>query len=114
MLCGGHVGRAHGKKLEQLKTKSPFSSAFIPLHKEQFPGIISAKCCCAGKNHTFVATQNKAVCGCIGPGFIQNAIITVPLSMLVIALINIGKLCWPWEDITVKISMNGKDLSPIG
>jgi len=38
----------------------------------------------------------------------QNVIITVPLSMLGIALISIGKLCWPWEDITVKISMNGK------
>ena len=29
--------------------------------------------CCAGKKHTFVATRNKPVCGCIGPGFIQNA-----------------------------------------
>ena len=29
MLCGGHVGRAHGKKLDELKTKLSFSSAFI-------------------------------------------------------------------------------------
>ena len=73
MLCGGHVGRAHGKKLEELKTKSSFSSAFIALHKREFPSIESVKCCCVGKNHTFVATRNKPVCGCIGPGFIQNA-----------------------------------------
>ena len=56
MLCRDHVGRAQGKKLEELKTKSSFPSAFIALHREQFPGIISTKCCCAGKNHTFVAT----------------------------------------------------------
>ena len=37
MLCGGPVGRAHGKKLEELRTKSSFTSAFITLHKEQFP-----------------------------------------------------------------------------
>ena len=73
MLCGGHVGRAHGKKLDELKTKSSFSSAFIALHKREFPSIESVKCCCVGKNHTFVATRNKPVCGCIGPGFIQNA-----------------------------------------
>ena len=45
MLCGGHVGRAHGKKLEELRTKSSFTSAFIALHKEQFPSIGSVKCC---------------------------------------------------------------------
>ena len=39
----------------------------------KFPGIESVKCFCAGKKHTFVATRNKPVCGCIGPGFIQNA-----------------------------------------
>ena len=56
-----------------MKTKSSFSSAFIALHKEQFATIQSAKCCCAGKNHTFFATRNKPVCGYIGRGFIQNA-----------------------------------------
>ena len=73
MLCGGHVGRAHGKKLEELKGMSTFSPAFIALHKSKFPAVESVKCCCAGKKHTFVATRNKPVCGCIGPGFIQNA-----------------------------------------
>ena len=56
-----------------MKTKSSFSSAFIALHKEQIPTIQSAKCCFAGKNHTFFATRNKPVCGYIGQGFIQNA-----------------------------------------
>ena len=73
MLCGGHAGRAHGKKLEELKTKSSFSSAFTALHKREFPSIESVKCRCVGKNHTFVAVRNKPTCGCIGPGFIQNA-----------------------------------------
>lgn len=73
MLCGGHVGRAHRKRLEELRTKSSFTSAFISKHKGEFPAIVSAKCCCAGKNHTFVATRNKPPCGCIGPGFTQNA-----------------------------------------
>ena len=73
MLCGGHVGRAHGKKLEEIKGMSTFTPAFIALHKSKFPGIESVKCSCAGKKHTFVATRNKPVCGCIGPGFIQKA-----------------------------------------
>ena len=34
MLCGGHVERAHGKRLEELKTMSSFSSTFIALQKE--------------------------------------------------------------------------------
>ena len=50
-----------------------FTPAFIALHKSKFPAIESVKCCCAGKKHTVVATRNKRVCGCIGPGFIQNA-----------------------------------------
>lgn len=35
--------------------------------------MASVKCCCVGKKHVFVATGNKPVCGCIGPGFIQSA-----------------------------------------
>ena len=64
VFCRVHVGRAHGKNLEELKTKT-----FFPLHS----GIISAKCCCASKNHSFRATWNQPICGCIEPGFIQNA-----------------------------------------
>lgn len=74
MLCGGHVGRAHGKKLQELQTKSSFTAAFINQHKKDFPGISSdIKCCCLGKHHTFVATRNKPSCGCVGPAFIQGA-----------------------------------------
>lgn len=73
MLCGGHVGRAHGKKLKEMQPKSTVTSQFIALHKQQFPEIASAKCCCAGKKHVFTATKNRPVCGCIGPGFIQSA-----------------------------------------
>ena len=73
MLCGGHVGRAHWKKIQEIQSKGSFSSAFIALHKKQFPKIASVKCCCAGRKHTFVSTRNKPACGCVGPGFIQGA-----------------------------------------
>ena len=73
MLCRGHVGRAHGKRLEKLKGMSSFSPAFIALHKSHFPAVESVKYCCAGKKHTFVVTRDKPMCGCIGPGFIKNA-----------------------------------------
>ena len=73
MLCGGNVGRAHRKKLEELKTKSSFSSAFIALHKREFPSIESVKCRYVSKNHTLVAARNKPVRGCISPSLIQNA-----------------------------------------
>ena len=33
MLSGGHVGRAHGKKLEELKGMSTITHAFIAVHK---------------------------------------------------------------------------------
>ena len=72
-LCGGHVGRAHGKRLEDLKTISSFTPTCFTLHKAEFPATQSVKCCCAGKKHKFVASSNKPACGCIGPAFIQNA-----------------------------------------
>ena len=73
MLCGGHVGKAHGKKLQEFQGMSTFTSAFIAIHKEKFPDDKSVKCCCIGKKHVYVATRNKSVCGCIGPGFMQSA-----------------------------------------
>ena len=73
MLCGGHVGRAHGKRLDDLKSISSFTPAYIAFCKLEFPAIQSVKCRCAGKKHTFAAKRNKPVCGCIGPGFIRNA-----------------------------------------
>jgi hypothetical protein len=73
MLCGGHVGRAHGNKLKELKTKSFVTSQFIALHQKKCPEIKSVKCCCVGKKHRFVSTRNNPACGCISPGFIQSA-----------------------------------------
>ena len=73
MLCGGHVGRAHRKRLEELKSMSSFTPTYIALHKSEFPSTQSVKCCCAGKKRKFVGSTNKPACGCIGPGFIQNA-----------------------------------------
>ena len=73
MLCGGHVGRAHGKRLDDLKSMSSFTPAYIALHKSEFPAVQSVKWCCVGKKHTFAGKRNKPVCGCIGLGFIQNA-----------------------------------------
>ena len=67
------MGRVHGKRLEELKSMSSFTPTYIALHKSEFPSTQSVKCCCAGKKHKFVASSNKPACGCIGPGFIQNA-----------------------------------------
>ena len=110
MLCGGHVGRAHGKKLEEIKGMSTFTPAFIALHKSKFPAFESVKCSCAGKKHTFVATRNKPVCGCIGPGFIQNA-----KRNHYCALVQAGcsprsteTQCWYLANTTAGIFMNGK------
>ena len=73
MLCGGHVGRAHGKKLQDLQGKSSLSQTLISLHKHKFPQMASVKCICSGKKHNYVATRNKPSCGCMGPAFIQGA-----------------------------------------
>ena len=43
------MGRAHGKKLQELQGKSSFTKGFIDLHKEVFPQIASVKCVCVGK-----------------------------------------------------------------
>jgi len=59
LLCGGHVGRAHGKKLIELQANSSFSKAFIDSHKKDYPDMGKVKCCCIGKKHTYVATRNK-------------------------------------------------------
>ena len=67
------MGQAHGKNLEEMKEMSTFTPTFIALHNSEFPVVESMKSSCAGKKHTFVATKNNPVCGCIGPGFIQNA-----------------------------------------
>ena len=59
--------------LQELQTKSSFTSQYIAHHKQYFPEVESVKCCCAGKKHTFVSSRNKPACGCVSPGFIQSA-----------------------------------------
>ena len=68
MLCWGHVGRAHEKKLIELQAKSLFSTAFIDSHKKDYPDMERVKCCCTGNKHTYVAS-----CGCKSPVFVQGA-----------------------------------------
>ena len=65
MFCGGYVGRAHGKKLQELQTKSTFTKGFIDLHKKEFPQMESLKCVSSGKHHSFVSTRSKPACGCL-------------------------------------------------
>ena len=74
MLCGGHVGRAHGKKLQDLQKMSSFTSTFFLYIKDSFQmwHLLSAVVL-KKKKHVIVATANKPVCGCIGPGFIHSA-----------------------------------------
>lgn len=66
MLCGGHAGRAHGKKLADCKAMHSFSSQFISLHHKEYPEVKNVKCHCLGKKH-------RAGCGCISDAFIQGA-----------------------------------------
>ena len=66
MKCGGHVGRAHGHALKDLKAKKEFTSDYKRKNKEKFPQVDSVTCCCKGKQHT-------AGCGCISDSFIQAA-----------------------------------------
>ena len=110
MLCGGHVGSAHGKKLQDLQTKSSFSKGFIGIHKKDYPEMEKLKCCCSGKKHTYVATRNKPACGCLSPGFIQSA-----KCNHYCALVHAGKdpkhtekQCFAWESIIRGIFMSGR------
>ena len=66
------IGRMQ-TQVHLLKGLSTSTPTFIALHESKFPTIESVNCSCVGKKHAFVATRNKSVCGCIGPGFIQNA-----------------------------------------
>lgn len=65
MLCGVHVGRAHGKKLQELQGKSSFSQTFINLHKEKFPRFCKMYMQWEEAQY-YVTTRNKPSCGCMG------------------------------------------------
>jgi len=112
MLCGGHVGWAHGKKVQELQKMTSFSSDFFNLYKGDFPNLTSVKYCCARKKHVFVAMRNKLVCRCIGSGFIQSAKQNYycPFNwfMLGRTLKNTGKQCLPWVGTTAGTSTSEK------
>ena len=97
MLCGGHVGRAHGKKLEELQLN--LSNVVVlakiihllPLITNLFGDVL-------------VWVSSK----------MQNETTTVPWSMLETVQINTNKLCWLLErycrDILAQIFMNGRGI----
>ena len=66
MKCGGHVGRAHGHVLKDLKSKKEFTADYKRKHKSHFPQVHTVACCCKGKRHS-------AGCGCLTDGFIEAA-----------------------------------------
>ena len=61
MLCGGHVGRAHGKKLAQIQTKSCFSKAFVDSHKKGFPQMEKLKMLLFWRK-AYVCRKKKQAC----------------------------------------------------
>ena len=90
MLCGGHVGRAHGKKLEELQLNLSNVVVlakiihWLPLETNLFGDVL-------------VWVSSK----------MQNETTTVPWSMLETVQINTNKLCWLLESTTAEIFMNG-------
>lgn len=66
MHCAGHVGRAHGNRLAELKTSKTFSAAYIRKNVESHPEVLTVKCVCAGRNH-------HQGCGCLTEAFIRSA-----------------------------------------
>jgi len=65
MLCGGHVARAHTKRLGELAKQKCFSPALQDIYKEKFPDVLTVKCHCP-KRHS----KN---CGCLTKTFLRGA-----------------------------------------
>lgn len=66
MKCGGHIGRAHGNALKEMKTKKSLTVGYKRKHVSNFPQVEHVSCSCSGKKH-------KVGCGCITDSFIQGA-----------------------------------------
>ena len=49
MKCGGHVGRAHGHALKDVKAKKEFSEDYKRKNKPVFPQVNDVNYCCRGK-----------------------------------------------------------------
>ena len=65
MKCGGHVGRAHGNRLKEMKSKKEFTSDFKK-NRHNFPQVDTVTCNCKGKRHS-------RGCGCLTDTFIETA-----------------------------------------
>ena len=110
MLCGGHVGRAHGKKLDELKTKSSCSSAFIRYTKENFRQLNLSNVVVLVKIIHLLPLETNLFVGVLVrvSSKMQSETTIVPWSMLETAQTNTDKLCWPLESTTVEIFTNGR------
>ena len=64
MICGGHAGRAHLKKLKSLAKKKTFANKFKDTYRKQFPDVDTAKCKCE---------RHAPGCGCLSDTFCQRA-----------------------------------------
>ena len=65
ILCGGHVARAHTKRLGDLAKQKSFSPTLQDSYKKEFPEVSTVKCHCP-KRHS----KN---CGCLSKSFIRGA-----------------------------------------
>lgn len=104
MLCGGHVGRAHGKKLEELKQSHHFHLLLLPYTKENFLQLnLSNVVVLAKIIHWLPLETNLHVDVLVRVSSkMQSKTTTVPWSMLETAQINTDKLFWPYESTTVE------------
>ena len=66
MKCGGHIGRAHGHALKEVKSKKEFSEDYKRKNRANFPEVDNVSCCCKGKRHS-------PGCGCLTDSFIESA-----------------------------------------
>ena len=66
MKCGGHVGRAHGHALKDLKTRKDFTVEYKRKNRKCFPAVNMVTCVCKAQRHS-------SGCGCITDAFIESA-----------------------------------------
>ena len=65
MLCGGHVARAHTKRLEELSKRKSFSATVQDNCKSDYPTVTTVTCHCP-KRHS-------KHCGCLSKAFLRGA-----------------------------------------
>lgn len=84
MKCGGHVGRAHGNSLKEIKSKKEFTVDYKKKHRNNFPQVDTVSCCCKGKRHS-------RGCGCFTDAFIETA------KRNLLCHFSMWKQCWPFR-----------------